>query len=244
MTALIPQSPLQISRSFLTAMGTRMFVYHEDRIPIDGPVLVVGNHRSFMDAPVLMAALKRPIRFACHHYMGQVPVMRDIVTSLGCFPLPEPERRQQGFLHRGSELLHAQQMVGIFPEGAQPMVNFTSPKKVGDFHRGFAHLAFRSSAPNLAVLPVAIASTDETTYPAVPVKLLGLFDPSEPLFDGWGWHPMVVYHRLSILIGRPYWITQSERQAYQGRQAKTTVSNLVDYTHREITMLLQGCKDS
>ncbi|HEY9813558.1 MAG TPA: 1-acyl-sn-glycerol-3-phosphate acyltransferase, partial [Candidatus Sericytochromatia bacterium] len=63
-------SPLQISNLLLTAMGTRMFVYYQDRVPMGSPVLLVSNHRSFMDPPLLMAAIKRPIRFACHHYMG------------------------------------------------------------------------------------------------------------------------------------------------------------------------------
>ena len=85
-------SPLLISRGFLTALGTQIFRYYEDRIPRQRPLVVVSNHRSFMDAPVLMAAVERPIRFACHHYMGQVPIMREIVTGqLGCFPLDEPK---------------------------------------------------------------------------------------------------------------------------------------------------------
>lgn len=220
-----------------------MFVYHEDRIPRDTPVLVVSNHRSFMDAPVLMAALGRPVRFACHHYMGQVPLMREFVTQLGCFPLSEPERRQQSLVQQGSSLLKSQQVVGVFPEGAQPMVQATRPWEVGEFHRGFAHLALRSNVSNLAVLPVAIASTQETIQPSFPLKFLSVFDPTEPLFDRWSSHPMVLYRRLSILVGRPYWMTSSVRQAYQGKQAKTTIANLVDFCHTEIaTLVHQGCK--
>ncbi len=69
-------SPLDISRLFLATISTNMFRYYEDRIPQDASVLVVSNHRSFMDAPVLVEALSSPIRFASHHYMGQVPIMR------------------------------------------------------------------------------------------------------------------------------------------------------------------------
>ncbi len=79
------KSPLEISQWLLAALSTKIFRYYEDRIPQDASVLVVSNHRSFMDAPILMAALSNPIRFACHHYMGQVPIMREIVTGLGCF---------------------------------------------------------------------------------------------------------------------------------------------------------------
>lgn len=240
-------SPLQISRLLLSAMGTRMYVSHEDRIPQDSAVLVVSNHRSFMDAPLLMAAVGRSIRFACHHYMSQVPVMREMVKLLGAFPLEAPEHRQQYFFQQAIELLQSQQVVGVFPEGAQPMVSFSRPNEQREFHRGFAHLALRASSSgathtpvrDLAVLPIAIASQEEVTSSAVPLRLLSLFDPSEPLFQQSGWHPLVAYRRATVLIGRPCWITKTQREQYQGRQAKTVVADLTHYCEDEIAGLLR-----
>ena len=41
--------------------------------------------------PLLMAAAQRPVHFLLvTHYMSQVPVMRDVVGALGCFPLDQP----------------------------------------------------------------------------------------------------------------------------------------------------------
>lgn len=243
-------SPQQISRGFLTATGTKIFRYYEDRIPQSSPVLVVSNHRSFMDAPILIAAVERPIRFACHHYMGQVPVMREIVTGLGCFPLDAAPSRQQGFFQKAFQLLQANQVVGVFPEGTNPMVKFTQPNGITEFQRGFAHLALRADAgsntikavKDLVILPVAISSIEETSSSAVPLRLLSLFDPSEPLFDQNGWHPLVIYRRVAVLIGRPYRISASMRQQYQGKQAKTVVADLTNYCQAEIVELLrQGC---
>jgi 1-acyl-sn-glycerol-3-phosphate acyltransferase len=231
-------NPLQISRVLLAAMGTRMFVYYEDRIPSDSAVVVVSNHRSFMDAPLLMAALGHPIRIACHHYMGQVPMMREIVRQLGCFPLKEPEHRQQAFLEQATKLLAQHQWVGLFPEGAEPMVDLTKPDVVGKFHRGFAHLALRAPVRDLAILPVAIASLEETVNSAVPLRLLHLFDPSEPLFAQPGWHPMVIHRRVAVLVGHPYWITPKQREQYQGKQAKTVVAEIITTCRDEISKLL------
>lgn len=243
--------PLQISQGLLAALGTQLFRYYEDRIPHSGPVLVVSNHRSFMDAPILMATVKRPIRFACHHYMGQVPVMREIVTGqLGCFPLEALEHRQQGFFQQAIRLLQTNQVVGVFPEGTKPMVQFTQPNQIGEFQRGFAHLALRAATggatppgvEDLAVLPVAIASREESNSSTVPLKLLSLFDPSEPLFNQAGLHPLVIYRRVTVLIGRPYWITKRQQQQYQGKQAKTVVADLTHHCQAEIASLLQqGC---
>lgn len=234
---------VQTSRWLLTALGTRIFMHNEDRIPRRSAALVVSNHRSFLDPVVLTAALGRPIRFACHHYMGEVPILRDVVTTLGAFPLQEPTQRSQHFLHQASQLLQNQEMVGVFPEGAQPMVKATSANHVGSFQRGFAHLAWRVPVDDLAILPVAIAAFDEQVIRSgIPLRLLSWFDPSEPLFDQSGWHPMVLYKRANILIGRPYWIKPQQQQQYRGKQARELVANLTAYCQDEIANLLhQGC---
>ncbi|WP_375496895.1 lysophospholipid acyltransferase family protein [uncultured Nostoc sp.] len=236
-------SPLEISRALVAALSTQMFRYYEDRIPQDASVLVVSNHRSFMDALILMAALSSPIRFACHHYMGQVPVMREIVTGqLGCFPLEETQNRQQSFFSQSQVLLQSKQMVGVFPEGTEPMVKFTVPNMVGEFQRGFAHLALRADVQDLAILPITIASLEEVNTSGFPLRLLSLFDPSEPLFNQSGWHPLVLYRRVAVLIGRPYWITPQHHQKYHGKQARTVVAELTEHCHGEIsTLLRQGC---
>ncbi|MCU0551812.1 MAG: 1-acyl-sn-glycerol-3-phosphate acyltransferase [Leptolyngbya sp. Prado105] len=224
------------------SLGTRMYSYHCDRVPRNSAVLVVSNHRSVMDALLLMNAIERPIRFACHHYMGQVPVMREVVTQLGCFPLESDKHRQASFFHQAIELLKSRQVVGIFPEGTLPMVQPPQPPEIGAFHRGFAHLALKAPIEELAVLPVAIAPQTETINAAIPLKVLSFFDPAEPLFDQEGWHPLVLYQNVNMMVGHPIWITPSQRADYQGRFAKKAVVELVDRVQTEIkTLLDQGC---
>lgn len=235
---MFSNSPLIVSQSLLAAMGVRMFVHHQNRIPTDSAVVVVSNHRSFMDAPILMAALNRSIKIACHHYMSQVPLMREMVQLMGCFALDKPEQRREGFLDRATELLQKKEWVGLFPEGTKPMIELTRPKEMVEFQRGFAHLALKASVPNLAVLPVAIESIEERVNSTVPLKMLSLFDPSEPLFDRSGLHPMVIYQRTNVLVGRPYWIGTKQKQSYQGKGAKKAVRELTEYCQSEIAGLL------
>jgi len=186
-----------------------------------------------------MVALNRSIRFACHRYMSQVPVMREFVEQLGCLSLEAPERRQRSFFQQAAQLLQARQIVGIFPEGTPSMVQVTAPQKMREFQRGFVHLALRANAPDLAILPIAIAASQEFNRPIAPLKLLSLFDPSEPLFNQNGWHPMVVYQRVNILIGSPHWVSEAERQAYQGKGAKSLVDELTHSCQMEIENLLR-----
>ncbi len=236
-------TPLDISLSLLQALSTKIFRHYEDRIPQDARVLVVSNHRSFMDAPVLMAALNKPVRFACHHYMSQVPIMREFVMGqLGCFPLEVNEQRSNSFFQQSQILLRAKHMVGVFPEGAQPMVKFNPPNTIGDFQRGFAHLALRATVEDLTILPIAIASIEEVSTSAIPLRVLNLFDPSEPLFNQPGMHPLVIYKRLAVLVGQPYWITKQHREKYQGKQGRSMVTEVTQHCHSEIANLLrEGC---
>jgi 1-acyl-sn-glycerol-3-phosphate acyltransferase len=237
---MIFQNPLGFSSLLLDSLGTKFQVAHSNRIPEDKTILVVSNHRSFMDAPLLMASLDKPIRFACHHYMSQVPMLRELVQALGCFAMDASNQSQQVFFKQAARFLKSQQVIGIFPEGSQSMVQQTVPYKVEKFHRGFAHLALRSLVPNLAILPVAIVSQKESVYPGIPLPIFHFFDPSEPLFNQMGLHPLVVYHKVKILIGHPYLITSTHHQQYRGKQCRTVVDRLTQYCQVEITNLLHN----
>ncbi len=44
-------------------------------------------------------------------------------------------------------------------------------------------------------MPIAIASLEEISTSGLPLRVLSLFDPSEPLFNQPGLHPLVIYRR-------------------------------------------------
>jgi len=234
--------PLNLSQGLIQALGTKVFVYYENRIPQDAAVVVVSNHRSFMDPMMLMVGLNHPLRTACHHYMGEVPLLKEVVRLLGCFPLAEESQRGTSFVKQGKAFLGGNEWLAVFPEGAYPMVNLTAPGEIRSFQPGFAHLLLRSEISNLAVLPIAIAPQQETITSTIPLKILHWFDPSEALFDQWTAHPMVIYERVNVLMGRPYWVTPKFRQQYQGKQTKKGIVELSRYCQEEIKSLLKiGC---
>ena len=235
-------TPRLIAQSLISAVNLKLTLSYTNRIPQDIPTIVVSNHRSFLDAPILIQTLPYSLRIACHHYMGQTPVIREVINSLGCFPLANTNQRQQQFFRQASNFLTSRQWVGLFPEGTKPMIEPTSPYEIGEFQRGFAHLAWKVPVTNLAVLPVAIASLAETTYPTIPIRWLKQFDRDEPFFERQGSHPMLVYHRVKVLIGRPYLIDRAKKQEYKGKQAKKLARDLTQYCQSQITeLLIEGC---
>ena len=236
---MLSLTPRLIAQSLISAVNLQVTYSYTSRIPQDVPTIVVSNHRSFLDAPILIQTIPNTLRIACHHYMGQTPVVRDIVDSLGCFPLAEAKQRQKEFFQQASRLLTSRQWVGLFPEGTRPMIEPTAPHEIGEFHRGFAHLAWKVPVDNLTVLPIAIASLSETNYPAIPINWLKQFDPNEPFFQRQGQHPMLIYHRVHVAVGRPYLINKARKQEYKGRKAKVLATDLTDYCQTQITELLK-----
>ncbi|MGK7894764.1 MAG: lysophospholipid acyltransferase family protein [Xenococcus sp. (in: cyanobacteria)] len=235
-------TPLQLSHSLRNAFDIKTSIHYPERIPHTKRILLISNHRSIFDAPLLMTAMDRSVRFVCHRFMSQVPVMRELISLMGAFPLEAPGERKTQFFRKSSNFLQSSQAVGIFPEGAQAMVQVKPPDQISNFHRGFAHLAFRVPVEELAILPVAIASTAEQRHSLAPLKLFSLFDPSEPLFDCWSWHPAIIYHSVNIIFGHPIWITETERQNYQGKGGSLLAQELTKSCSQQISELLsQGC---
>jgi 1-acyl-sn-glycerol-3-phosphate acyltransferase len=234
-------SPLEVARWMLFSMGVQIQLHHSERLP-ESPFLMISNHRSFLDAPLLITAAARPVHFACHHYMSQVPIMRNVVNALGCFPLDEPNQRGLSFFKQASDFLRSQESIGVFPEGTGPMVELTEPDRVGPFHRGFAHLALRASVDELQVVPTAIIALKEKQQNTVPFQLLSWFDPSEPLFQQPGLHPAVIYRQVVVVIGEPILVSDWLPQGYHGKRAGKLATELSEQCHDKVQALLKaGC---
>lgn len=231
---------LSLSRNLLRLAGSRLTIHHQQRIPTTGALIIISNHRSLLDVPLLMMAVGRPVRFACHHFMGQTQGIKQVIKALGCFSLAPPGQHPQRLFQKAMPLLQTGEAVGLFPEGAQPMIQPVLPRQVGPFHRGFAHLALRAPMERLAIIPVAIAPIQEIIIPVAPFKIFQWLAPSEPLFHRSGWHPAVYYRQVHVIIGQPLWITAKHRANYRNNCSNTVVKSLTQTCHKEIEKLLQN----
>ncbi len=223
-----------LAQILLALCGTQVWVRGREHLPA-GAAVIVSNHRSPLDAPILIQALNRPIRFACHYYLTQVPGLREITLGLGCIPLSQGRRNQVRFFRKAESHLRHQECIGLFPEGADRIARPSSAVEIGAFQSGFAHLALRSQVDPLPIVPVVIRVDEEWTAPAVPLRFFRWFDDSEPLFQRLGDHPVVIYRTVSVIIAPPLWISAQERGLPD--QARTLyIQNLTHNTQK----LLQG----
>jgi 1-acyl-sn-glycerol-3-phosphate acyltransferase len=227
-----------MAQDILSWLGMSVDVQNSDRLPQSGPLLIVCNHRSFLDPFLLTSFLNTPINFVCHRFMGNIPVLREVLQSCGGFPLSSSDWYPD-LLQHSTDLFGRGKIIGIFPEGAAPMLNTPAPTELRTFYRGFAHLALQAKIPNLQILPVAIFSKSEQRWPAVPLSLLNYLDPSEPLFKQGGWHPAVMYQEATIRLGVPLSIAPYQAD-YHGRQAGKVVKSLTATLSSQVADLLSA----
>lgn len=128
----------------------RLTVHGAEQIPRDGPVLLVSNHVSWIDAMLIMAAQRRPVRFLIWAPYAKLPFIRWLFKLLRVIPIDGaagPRAIIQA-LRLASEALAQGDAVCIFAEGGITRTGFLLP-----FQRGFEQIAKRSPAP---IVPVCL----------------------------------------------------------------------------------------
>lgn len=131
----------------LFALGCRWEVGGREHVPPDGPLLVIANHLSWLDPPLVGTVLPRKVHFMAKHELFRKPLAAWVLRRLGAFPVRRGQPDRWALRH-ALDLLDRGAVVGLFPEGTR------SRGRLGPFEPGAALLAIKSGAP---VLPVAIA---------------------------------------------------------------------------------------
>lgn len=116
-------------------------------IPPEGGVLVVSNHQSHLDPPLVGIGCPRQMNFVARETLFRFAPFRWFILSIGAFPLDREGVGLAG-IKQSLKLLKRGEMVVIFPEGTR-----TRNGEIGPFRPGFTMLAVRSKS---AILPMAL----------------------------------------------------------------------------------------
>ena len=129
-----------------------------EHIPAEGPVILVGNHRSYFDPMVMsmvVAKSGRTIHFLGKKEVFDVPVVGTIAKAMGGIRVDRGTGSDEP-LEEAVEVLQGGGMVGIMPQGTIPRgPAFFDPELKGRW--GAARLAKLSGAP---VIPVGLWGTE------------------------------------------------------------------------------------
>ena len=125
-------------------------VEHLDRVPSSGPVLIAGNHRGFLDAPLVAAFVPRQACFLAKSELFEGTSAK-LLMSLGQIPV-DRGRPDREALRRAIRVLEDGGVLGMFPEGAR------GDGALRTVQHGVAYIALR--VPGVPIVPVACVGTD------------------------------------------------------------------------------------
>lgn len=137
----------------LKLSGADVTIIGEDRIP-DGPVLYIGNHRSYFDIIITYARQKRLTGYIAKKEMLRWPLLRDWMKRLYCLFL-DREDPKQGLktIIEAIDYIKEGISIFIFPEGTR---NTGEELSMLPFHAGSFKVAEKSGCP---IIPVCINNT-------------------------------------------------------------------------------------
>ncbi|MEK0180949.1 MAG: lysophospholipid acyltransferase family protein [Microcoleus anatoxicus] len=143
-------------------------IYGAENVPSSGPLVVVSNHASDFDPPILSNCMRRPVAFMAKEELFKVPILKQAIALYGAYPVKR-ESADRSAIRSALQYLENGWATGVFLQGTR-----TVDGRITDPKLGAALIAAKAKAP---LLPVslwgthAIASKDSALPRAVPLTV-------------------------------------------------------------------------
>ena len=116
------------------------------------PLIVMANHQSYLDIPVLYAALPEPFGMLAKQELFRLPIFSAAMRGLRCIPIDRDNVRQSlASLRRAADQIRSGNSIVVFPEGTRSADGALQELKTGPFY-----LAEMAGVP---VVPIGICGT-------------------------------------------------------------------------------------
>ncbi len=141
--------------AFRTAFATyfRCRFFNAGRVPRTGPVILASNHASFLDPPLVGAALHRQINYLARKSLFRNPLMAAVLRSWNVVPVERDSGAGGAGLKAILDRLIAGGAIILFPEGTR-----TPDGRLHPARAGIGLTVIKSAAP---VVPVRVFGTYE-----------------------------------------------------------------------------------
>ncbi len=139
-------------RSVLSISGSRVEIRGLENIPEKGPVLLVSNHQSNFDIPLILGYVNRPVGFLAKEELRKVPIVGRWMRHLNCvFMDRKNPRAALKSIGKAAEAVKKGDSLCVFPEGTR-----SGEESMGEFKPGAFKIYTKSK---VALLPLAIDGT-------------------------------------------------------------------------------------
>jgi 1-acyl-sn-glycerol-3-phosphate acyltransferase len=141
------------ARSLLTIGGVRVALDGIEKIRPDGSYVIVSNHLSYMDTPVVLANIPVQFRFLAKRGLFQIPFLGTHLARAGHIPVPrEDPRAAVKTLSLAAETIRTRGIsMLIFPEGGRSHDGVLRP-----FKEGAVYIGIKAGVP---IVPIALIGT-------------------------------------------------------------------------------------
>jgi len=150
---LSPYTITALTARLVFGTAFRLEVVSPERIPAQGPLVIVANHESYLDGPLLMSVFsRRHLTFFSAAYLFEQPATGWALRRLGALPV-NAQGSNLDSLKKAIAILKGGGTMAIFPGGG-----IARDEVLG----GAAYVALKANAP---VLPLQIEGTNEALPP-------------------------------------------------------------------------------
>ena len=140
------------ARGLLKAWGVQIQAEYLHRLPPQAPYIVMANHQSHADVPILFAALPIIPGFLAKKELAKVPFLSMALRAGGHVLIDRSDKSSaRHVLKVAAEEIEAGKTIAIFPEGTRG-----DSDTLGEFKKGGFLIAKRARVP---VVPVAISGS-------------------------------------------------------------------------------------
>ena len=149
------------------AAGVRQLeVVGREFIPVDTGVILMPNHESHLDPPLMMNLSPAPVHFIAKASLFRIPFLGWAMWSVGMVPIDRSNQAKAfASIARATDMIKAGKNVLVFPEGTR-----TADGEMKPFKKGGFVMAVRGGVP---IVPVGIAGTRHIMPPGTLIRNSG-----------------------------------------------------------------------
>jgi 1-acyl-sn-glycerol-3-phosphate acyltransferase len=194
----------------------RWTIYHNERVPLEGPVILASNHASFLDPPLVGTPINREINYLARESLFNIPGVGWLIRQWNSVPVDRDGGGGRGLkailnrLKKGGAII-------LFPEGTR-----TSTGELLPARSGIGLTVIKSNAP------------------VVPARIFGSYEA----FNRHMKIPRFFIRKVAVKYGEPMYFEKerAEAKTCSKDRSKEIYQEVADELMRQIASL-EPCFD-